>query len=67
MLGALWSVFTLPFRLVGWVVEMLGRLVGVTIGFALMVCGVALCAAQLLILGLPLFVIGLLIALKCLG
>jgi hypothetical protein len=67
MLGALWSVLTLPFRLIGLLVELAGRAVGVGIGFVLMVVGVALCAAQWLPLGLPLFVVGLLVALKCLG
>jgi hypothetical protein len=67
MLGVLWSVLTFPFRLIGLVVELAGRAVGVSIGFVLMVVGVALCAAQWLPLGLPLFVVGLLVALKCLG
>lgn len=65
-MGALWTVVTLPFRLVGWVVEMLGRLVGVLLGFGLMVVGVALCAASLFILGIPVFVVGLILALKSL-
>jgi hypothetical protein len=67
MLGVLWSLVTLPFRLIGWAVELVGRAVGVGLGFVLMVLGVALCAAQWLPLGLPLFVVGLIVALKCLG
>src|SRR5262249_16234901 len=67
MLSTIWSVVTLPFRLVGLAVEMVGRAMGVLIGFVLMVLGVALCAAQWLPLGLPLFIVGLLVALKCLG
>lgn len=66
MLGILWEIVTFPFRLIGWVVGLFGRLVAVLIGFALMVVGVALCAASLLPVGLPLFVIGLILALKSL-
>lgn len=65
-MNALWTVVTLPFRLVGWVVEMLGRVVGVVLGFGLMVVGMALCAASLFILGVPVFAIGLILALKSL-
>lgn len=66
MMETLWTVVTLPFRLVGWVVELLGRAVGVVLGFVLMVVGVALCAATWFILGVPVFVIGLILALKSL-
>jgi hypothetical protein len=66
MLGAIWWVLTLPFRIIGWVIEMFGRLVAVAIGFVLMVVGVALCAASLLPLGIPTFLIGLILALKSL-
>ncbi len=65
MVGAIWSVLTWPFRLIGWALEGVGRLVGVAIGFVLMVAGAAL-FSWLWLLGLPTFVIGLLIALRCL-
>ena len=67
MMGALWSIVTLPFRLIGWVVEIFGRLTGVLLGFALMVVGVALCSGAFLPIGLPLFIVGLLVTLRCLG
>lgn len=67
MLEAIWFILTFPFRLVGWVVGLFGRMVGVVIGFALMVVGVALCASSWLIFGVPLFVIGLIITLRGLG
>lgn len=67
MLRAVWSVFTLPFRLIAWVVELIGRSLGVVLGFALMVLGIAICSGSLLILGIPVFVIGLLVTLRCLG
>jgi hypothetical protein len=67
MLGAFWSVLTLPFRLIALVVAALGRFLGVVMGFALMVAGVALCSGMLYILGLPLFVVGLILTLKSLG
>jgi hypothetical protein len=47
-------------------IGLFGRLVAVAIGFALMVVGVALCAASLLPLGIPTFLIGLILALKSL-
>ena len=65
--GAIWSVLTLPFRLVAWVVEMLGRLTGLGLGFVLMVVGFALWAGPLYMIGIPLFIIGLLLTLRCLG
>jgi hypothetical protein len=67
MLGEIWSVLTLPFRLIAAVVAFCGRALGVVIGFALMVAGVAFCSGAIYILGLPLFVVGLLMTLKCLG
>ena len=67
MLGALWSIITLPFRLIAWVVEWVGRMTGVVLGFALMVGGVALCSGAFLPLGVPLFIIGLLLTLRSLG
>ncbi len=68
MLGTLWSVITLPFRLIAYAVELLGRVTGVVVGFATMVIGVALCSSgSLAILGLPLFLVGLFLTLRSLG
>ena len=64
---ALWWVVTLPFRLVFAVFSLLGRLAGLAVGFCLMVVGMALCFGPFFILGIPLFVIGLLLALRCVG
>jgi hypothetical protein len=66
VLGVLWSVVTLPFRLVMWVVEMLGRLTALALGFTLMVVGVAFWAGPLPLVGVPLFVVGLLVLLRAL-
>lgn len=66
MLGMLWRVVTFPFRLLGWVIDLFGRLVAVLLGFALMVIGMALCASSLMIVGVPVFVIGLILAMKSL-
>lgn len=65
MFGTFWSVFTLPFRLIAWVVEMIGRMTGLMAGFVLMVLGIALCSGALLPLGVPVFIIGLLLTLRC--
>lgn len=62
-----WSVLTLPFRLIGWTVELIGRLAGLILGFVLMVVGVALAAGPFFPIGIPVFLIGLLLTLKCLG
>lgn len=66
MLAVLWSIVTLPFRLIGRAVELVGRFVGAAIGFVLMVVGVAICAARFWPIGLPLFLVGLLITMKSL-
>ena len=67
LLDVIWAILTFPFRLIGWVVGICGRVVGLTIGFALMVLGVAICANSWLVAGIPVFVIGLLLTIKALG
>ena len=67
MFAMLWSILMFPFRLIGWVVEMLGRFVGAALGFVLMVVGVALCLGPLLPLGVAVFVVGQVVLLKSLG
>jgi hypothetical protein len=67
VLGTVWSILTFPFRLVAWAVDMLGRMTGLILGFALMVLGVALGAGPFYMFGIPLFIIGLILTLRCLG
>ena len=67
MLDLIWGILTFPFRAIGWVVALFGRMVALVIGFVLMVAGVAIWAHGLLPVGLPVFVIGLLLTLKALG
>ncbi len=67
MLGVIWNILTLPIRIVVWVLDFLSRATGLVLGFALMVLGVALGAGPSLILGVPVFVIGLVLTLRCLG
>lgn len=67
VLGTLWTLITLPFRLVIWLVELLGRLTGLVLGFVLMVLGMALMAGPFFVIGIPLFIIGLLLTLRSLG
>lgn len=64
--GTLWSVVLLPFRLLIGAVELFGRLVALALGFVLMVIGVAVCAGPLVIVGIPLFVVGLIITMRAL-
>ncbi len=67
MMAVFWSILTLPFRLIGGLVATFGRLLGGLSGFVLMVVGVAFCSSAIYILGLPLFVVGLVLTLKSLG
>lgn len=67
LLAAVWWIVTLPFRLVGLVVGLLGRMVGLGLGFGLMVLGVALSAGSLFLVGIPLFVLGLILSVRCIG
>ena len=66
LLNATWYAISLPFRLVFWLIALLGRVTGVILGFLLMVVGMALWASPLFIVGIPLFVIGLVLTLRCL-
>jgi hypothetical protein len=65
--GTLWAILSFPFRLIGWTVDLAGRLTGLLVGFALMVLGVALGAGPLFMIGIPLFVLGLILMLRSLG
>ncbi len=65
--GTIWWVVTLPFRLLIRTVELLGRATAFVLGFVAMVVGVALCAGPLFLIGIPVFVVGLLITLRALG
>ena len=67
MLGVIWTIVTLPVRLIVWVLDFLSRATGLAIGFALMVLGVAVGAGPSLALGLPIFVVGLVLTLRSLG
>ena len=67
MLGVIWSILTLPIRVIGWTAEILSRLTGLGFGFALMVLGVAIGAGPSVALGAPIFIIGLLLTLRSLG
>jgi hypothetical protein len=67
VVAAIWRLITLPFRLLIGIIGIMGRLVGVILGFSLMVVGMALWAGPLFIIGIPLFIIGLLLTLRCLG
>jgi hypothetical protein len=66
ILAILWFTLTLPLRLVFWAVAWFGRLSAVLLGFALMVLGVALWAGPLFFVGIPVFIVGLLLTLRCL-
>ena len=66
MFGVLWSILTLPFRLIAGVVAFCGRALGVVFGFGLIVVGVAFCSGAIYLLGVPIFILGLLLMLKSL-
>jgi uncharacterized membrane protein YtjA (UPF0391 family) len=65
-IGALWFVVTLPFRLIFWIIAWMGRLMAAVLGFSLMVVGIALWAGPLFFIGIPLFLVGLILTLRCL-
>lgn len=65
--STIWFILTLPFRLVRGLLSLIGRAAGVVIGLTFMIVGAALCAGPFLILGVPLFLVGLLLTLRCLG
>ena len=67
MFGMIWSILTLPIRALGWTADFAGRLVGLLVGFPLMVLGVAIGAGPSVALGAPIFIVGLLLTLRSLG
>ena len=66
LVTAFWFTVTLPFRLIFWIIAWMGRLTAVVLGFSLMVVGIALWAGPLFFIGIPLFVVGLVLTLRCL-
>ena len=66
VLAGIWFIVTLPFRLIFWLIAWAGRLTVVLLGFSLMVVGIALWAGPLFFLGIPLFLVGLVLTLRCL-
>jgi hypothetical protein len=66
LLASVWFIATLPFRLVFWTIAWMGRLTAVALGFSLMVVGIALWAGPFFLLGIPLFLVGLVLTLRCL-
>jgi hypothetical protein len=66
LIAVLWFVASLPFRLLFWTIAWLGRLTALVLGFALMVIGIALWAGPWFFIGIPLFLSGLVLTLRCL-
>jgi hypothetical protein len=66
ILAGVWFFITLPFRLIFWLIAWAGRLTVVLLGFSLMVVGMALWAGPLFFIGIPLFLVGLVLTLRCL-
>ncbi len=64
--ATVWFIVTLPFRFIFWMIAWLGRITALVLGFMLMVLGMALWAGPFFFLGIPLFLIGLVITLRCL-
>jgi hypothetical protein len=67
LFNIVWFAVSLPVRLVIGIISLLGRLAGIFLGFALMVVGMALWAGPLFVLGIPLFLVGLFLTLRCLS
>ena len=62
-----WLVLTLPFRILILTISLLGRLTGAILGFSLMIVGMALCTGSLFIVGIPVFIVGLLLLFRSLA
>jgi hypothetical protein len=58
-------VIMLPFRMLFQLIAWLGRLAALLLGFCLMVVGMAFLAGPFFWFGIPLFVVGLLLTLRC--
>ena len=67
MIMAIWTVLTLPFRMIGWTIDLVARLVGLTLGFVLMMLGTAIWAASVPILGIPVLAVGMLVTFRALA
>lgn len=67
IVSAVWFLVTLPFRLVLGAISLLSRMTGVAVGFTLMAVGMAFCAGPFYLIGVPMFVVGLVLTLRCLG
>jgi hypothetical protein len=59
-------VIVLPFRMLFQLIAWLGRLTALLLGFCLMVVGMAFLAGPLFWFGIHLFIVGLLLTLRCL-
>ena len=66
ILNTVWFLIAFPFRLIFGVIAWLGRLTAAMLGFSLMVVGMALWAGPLFFIGIPLFLRGLVLTLRCL-
>jgi hypothetical protein len=66
LLRASWFVLVTPFRLAFSMIAWLGRLTALVVGFSLMVVGMAFLAGPFFWLGIPLFIVGLVLTLRCL-
>lgn len=67
MVGFVWSFLTFPFRLIGGFFGLVRRLVGLLLGFALMVGGMVCSSGGWVAVGIPLFVIGAVLAARSLS
>jgi hypothetical protein len=65
-LTMLWYAFTWPFRLLFWTVAWIGRLSASGLGYCLMVIGIAVWTGPFVCLGALMFLVGLIMMLKCL-
>lgn len=67
MVGFVWSFVTFPFRLIGGFFGLVRRTIGVLLGFALMVGGMMASSGGWGALGIPLFIVGAILAARSLS
>jgi hypothetical protein len=66
-MNTLFEILTFPFRLIGKVIDVAGRLVVLIVGFLFMVLGIGALGPLGPTIGIPLFIVGLLLTLRALS
>lgn len=66
-MNTLFEILAFPFRLIGKIIDVAGRLVVLIVGFLFMVLGIGALEPLGTTIGIPLFIVGLLLTLRALS